>query len=90
MRNRRDRPCRGRGKVNAAFVRNAVILAVHVKPMEVGIAPAHGDWDGARGVGNALVTAKRQTPPDHRANAAQHHFELVHPDQLWTRHRIFI
>ena len=55
---------------NAALVRDAIILAVNVKPMEVGIAPAHSDLNDVMEVGNALVTAQQQPPPDHRANAA--------------------
>jgi hypothetical protein len=63
MRNRRDRPGRVVGEGNAALGRNAVILAVHGKPIDVGIAPAHADWDGVVEVGNALSLRSNRRRP---------------------------
>jgi len=58
-------------------VRNAVIFAVDVKPMKVGIIPTHGNLNRVMKVGNAVITPQEQSPPDHRANATQNHLELV-------------
>jgi hypothetical protein len=58
-------------------VRNAVIFPVDVKPMQVGITPTHGDLNRVMKVGNAVIAPQEQSPPDHRANAAQDDLELV-------------
>jgi hypothetical protein len=61
----------------AAFVRNAVIFAVDVKAIQVGIAPTHGDLNGVMEVGDGVVAPQEQSTPDHRADAAQDDLELV-------------
>lgn len=72
---------------NASRMRHAVVLAVNVKPMKVGIAPAEADLNGVMEIGDALVTAQQEAPPDHRANTTQHHFQLVHANQLRAGHK---
>jgi hypothetical protein len=65
------------GERESSLVRNAVIFAVDVKPMQVGITPTHGNLNRVMKVGNAVVTPHEQSPPDHWANATQNHLELV-------------
>src|ERR1035437_7854281 len=72
---------------NASFVLPPEIFAMNMKLMEVGIAPAHGDLNRVVEISDAVVTAQQQAPPHHRANDAQHHFELVHTNQLRAGHR---
>src|SRR6266436_8111832 len=75
------------GEGEASLVRNAVIFAVDVKTMQVGITPAHGNLNRVMKVGNAVVTLQEQSPPDHWANATQNHLELVNAERLGARHR---
>jgi hypothetical protein len=65
------------GVREASLVRNAVIFAVDVNTMQVGITPTHGNLNRVMNVGNAAVTSQEQSPPDHWANATQNHFEMV-------------
>jgi len=67
-------------------VRNAVIFAMDVKPMQVGITPPHGNLNRVMKVGNAVVAPQKQSPPDHRANAAQNYLELVNAQRLGAWH----
>ena len=67
-------------------MRNAVIFAVDVKTMKVGITPTHGNLNRVMKVGNAVVIAQEQSPPDHWANATQNHLELVNAQHLGVRH----
>ena len=71
----------------ASLVRNAVIFAVDVKTMQVGITPTHGNLNGVVEVGNAMVASQKQSPPNHRANAAQNgeHKNRVLKPALGTR-----
>jgi hypothetical protein len=43
------------GEGQAALVRHALIFAVEVKTVEVGIMPAHGDLNGVMQVGDGVV-----------------------------------
>ena len=61
----------------SSLVRNAVIFAVDMKTMQVGITPTHGNLNRVMKVGYAVVTPQEQSPPDHWANATQNHLELV-------------
>jgi hypothetical protein len=63
-------------------VRNAVIFSVDVKPMQVGISLPHGNLNRVMEVGNAVVASQKQSPPNHRANAAQDDLELVNAQHL--------
>ena len=65
------------GESKAALVRNAVIFAVDVETIQVGIAPTHGDLNGVMEVGDGVLAPQEQPTPDHRADAAQNHLELV-------------
>jgi hypothetical protein len=40
-------------------VRNTVRFAMDMKPVEVGIAPAHGDLNSAEEIGDAVITAQQ-------------------------------
>jgi hypothetical protein len=63
-------------------VRNATIFAVDVKPMQVGITPPMENLNRVMKVGNAVVAPQEQSPPNHRANAAQYDLELVNAQHL--------
>jgi len=65
------------GERESSLVRNAVVFAVDMKTMQVGITPTHGNLNRVMKVGNAVVTPQEQSPPDHWANATQNHLELV-------------
>jgi hypothetical protein len=67
-------------------VRNAVIFAVDVKPMQVRITSPHGNLDRVMKVDNAVVAPQEQSPPDHRANAEQDDLELINAQYLGARH----
>ena len=63
-------------------MRNAVIFAVDVKTMQMGITPTHGNLNRVMKVGDAVVIPQEQSPPDHWANATQNHLELVNAERL--------
>jgi hypothetical protein len=44
---------------------------VDVETIQVGIAPPHGNLNRVMEVGNAVVASQKQSPPNHRADAAQ-------------------
>jgi len=67
-------------------VRNAVVFAVDVKTIQVGVRPTHGDLNGVMEVGDRVVASQKQSPPDHRANAAQDDLELVNAQHLGAWH----
>jgi hypothetical protein len=54
--------------------------------MQVGITPTHGNLNRVMEVGIAVVAPQEQSPPDHRADAAQNHLELVNAQHLGARH----
>jgi len=54
---------------NHYFTADAVIFAVDVKPMKVGIIPTHGNLNRVMKIGNTVVGSQEQSPPDHWANA---------------------
>src|SRR5258708_27143360 len=54
--------------------------------MQVGITPPHGNLNRVMEVGNAVVASQKQSPPDHRANAAQDDLELVNAQHLGAWH----
>jgi hypothetical protein len=60
----------------ASLVRHTVILAVNMKPVQMGIASAHRDLNGVVEIGNAVITAELQATPDHRTDATQPDPEL--------------
>jgi hypothetical protein len=64
------------GEREASLVRNAIIFAVDVKPMQMGITSPHENLNRVTKVGNAVVSPQEQSPPNHRANAAQDDLEL--------------
>jgi hypothetical protein len=68
------------GEREAPLVRNAVIFAVDVKTMQVGITPTHGNLNRVVKIGDAVVIPQEQSPPDHWANATQNHLELVNAE----------
>ena len=65
------------GEGEASLVRNAIVFAVDVKTIQVRITPTHGDLNGVMEVSDAVVAPQEQSAPDHRADAAQNHLELV-------------
>ena len=72
------------GERESSLVRNAVIFAVDVNTMQMGITPTHGNLNRVMKVGNAVVTPQEQSPPAHWANATQNHLELVYACLLYT------
>ena len=58
-------------------MRDAVVFAVECENDSSGITPTHGDLNGVMEVGDAVVAPQKQSAPDHRADAAQGHLELV-------------
>ena len=54
------------GEGEASLVRDAVVSAVDVKTIQVGITPTHGDLNGVMEVGGAVVAPQKQSAPDHR------------------------
>jgi hypothetical protein len=55
----------------------ATPFAMEPEPVEIGIGPSHSDLADMVQIGDDTVTADKQTPPDHRADAQQDRFELV-------------
>ena len=55
-------------ETHAADVGNAEIFAMNDKPVEMEVAPTHGDLQCVMQVGNGLVATQQQAPPDCRAN----------------------
>ena len=77
------------GTRTAYHIATAAAVA-HTAPRDVvnyvGISPTYGNLNGVMKVGNALVASQEQSPPDHRANAAQDDLELVNAQHLGARH----
>jgi hypothetical protein len=65
------------GEGAASLVRNAIVSAVDLKAIQVRITPTHGDLNSVMEVSDAVVAPQEQSAPDHRADAAQNHLELV-------------
>jgi hypothetical protein len=78
------------GEGKATLARNAVVFAVDLKAVQVGITPTHGDLNGVREVGDAVAAAQERSAPDHRTDAAQNHLELVNAWRLRAQHGTFI
>jgi hypothetical protein len=58
-------------------VGHAVLPAVDDEAVQVLVAPARGDLERGVEIGDAAVAADKKPAPDQRADATQHHAELV-------------
>src|ERR1017187_69097 len=67
-----------------------VVLAVNVEPVQMGIAPAHGNLNGVMEIGDGLIAAQQNAAPDHGAHTPQNHLELVDASLTRFGHRSFI
>jgi hypothetical protein len=64
----------------ARYARHPIPLALDTELVEMGVGPPHGDLEDVVQIGNGTVTADEQAPPDHRADAQEDHFEVVHSE----------
>ncbi len=62
---------------NAAWVVNAVSLAMDDELMEMFVTPAHGNLDEIVQISNFAITPYQKPSPDHRADVLKDDFELV-------------
>ncbi len=64
-------------KPHTTAARHPIALTLDTELVEMGVGPPHGDLEGVVQIGDGTIIAHEQTPPDHRVDAQQDHFELV-------------
>jgi hypothetical protein len=66
---------------------HAIVLAVNIKAVQMGIAPPHGDLKGIMEIGDTLIAEQQNGLPDHRAHAPRNNDELVDANPRRLGHR---